>query len=210
MQPGRRLASVCAITVTMTLTAPAAARAQPCPRSTTAWPRTCSPPTRPTGSPARCGSRRASTATATASSTACTSNFTLPKETQTNGLNVPVVYEDSPYFAGTGAASNWLVDHELGAQPPTRGPQAFFTGFDTSPDISNDYESDWLPRGFGVVHSESPGTGHSDGCPSSGGPNETLGATAVIDWLNGRRRAFTTRTGNVAAPPSTGTTARRR
>ena len=61
------------------------------------------------------------------------------------------------------------------------------------------YEAAWLPRGFGVVHSESPGTGHSDGCPTSGGPNETLGATAVIDWLNGRRRRFTTRTGTVLA-----------
>ena len=54
-----------------------------------------------------------------------------------------------------------------------------------------------------MVHAESLGTGRSDGCPSSGGPNETLGATAVIDWLNGRRAAFTTRTGNVAAPAVT-------
>jgi predicted acyl esterase len=71
--------------------------------------------------------------------------------------------------------------------------------FDTSPNISDDYEAEWLPRGFGVVHSESPGTGLSDGCPSSGGPNETHGATAVIDWLNGRRTAFTTRDGATPA-----------
>jgi hypothetical protein len=50
------------------------------------------------------------------------------------------------------------------------------------------------------VHSESPGSGYSDGCPSSGGVNETLGATNVIDWLNGRRKAYTTRTGTVEAP----------
>ena len=127
-------------------------------------------------------------------------NFNLPRETQT-GLDVPVIYEDSPYFAGTGAASNWLVDHELGAQPLARAPQAFFGGSNTSPNISNDYESAWLPRGFGVVHSESPGTGHSDGCPTSGGANETLAATAVIDWLNGRASAFTSRTGATLAPP---------
>ena len=127
-------------------------------------------------------------------------NFSLPRETQT-GLDVPVIYEDSPYFAGTGAASNWLVDHELGAQPPPRAPQAFFAGFNTSPNISNDYEAAWLPRGFGVVHSESPGTGHSDGCPTSGGPNETLAATAVIDWLNGDADAFTTRSGATLAAP---------
>src|SRR5215207_9696832 len=82
-------------------------------------------------------------------------DYSLPHKTQT-GLDVPVIYEDSPYFAGTGAASNWLVDHELGAQPPARSPQAFFSGSNTSPNISDDYEAVWLPRGFGVVHSESP------------------------------------------------------
>ena len=46
-----------------------------------------------------------------------------------------------------------------------------------------------------------PASGYSDGCPTSGGRNETLGATAVIDWLNGRRKAYTTRTGTVEAPP---------
>ena len=49
-----------------------------------------------------------------------------------------------------------------------------------------------MPRGFAVVHSESPGTGNSDGCPNSGAPIETPGATAVIDWLNGRAKGYTT------------------
>ena len=50
-------------------------------------------------------------------------DFTLPRETQTDGLKVPVIYEDSPYYAGTGGARNWLVDHELGAtvDPPRAG-----------------------------------------------------------------------------------------
>jgi predicted acyl esterase len=126
-------------------------------------------------------------------------DYTLPKETATDGLKVPVIYEDSPYFAGTGSARNWLVDHELGATS-SRLAQTFFNGTNTSPNISNDFESTWIPRGFGVVHSESPGTGYSDGCPTSGAPNETLGATAIVDWLNGRRKAYTTRTGDVEAP----------
>jgi predicted acyl esterase len=129
-------------------------------------------------------------------------NFTIPKETQTDGLKVPVIYEDSPYFAGTGAARNWTVDHELGALG-TRGIQPFFNGTNTSPNISNEFESPWLSRGYGVVHSESPGTGYSDGCPTSGGINETQGATVVIDWLNGRRKAFTSRAGTVEAAPVT-------
>ena len=49
--------------------------------------------------------------------------------------------------------------------------------------------------GFAVMHAESPGTGSSTGCPSSGAPVETLGATAVIDWLNGRRKGYTTKAG---------------
>ncbi len=52
-----------------------------------------------------------------------------------------------------------------------------------------------MPRGYAVVHAESPGSGHSDGCTTSGGRNETLGAVAVIDWLNGRAKGYTTRTG---------------
>ena len=51
------------------------------------------------------------------------------------------------------------------------------------------------------MHSESPGSGYSDGCPTSGAPNETLGATAIIDWLNGRKKAYTTRDGTVEAAP---------
>jgi hypothetical protein len=41
---------------------------------------------------------------------------------------------------------------------------------------------------------------------TSGGRNETLGATAIIDWLNGRAKAYTTQTGNVEAPLPTWTT----
>ncbi|HEY6888815.1 MAG TPA: CocE/NonD family hydrolase, partial [Solirubrobacter sp.] len=71
----------------------------------------------------------------------------------------------------------------------------FFNGTNTSPTISTIYESTWVPRGFAVVHSESPGSGNSDGCPNSGAPIETTGATAVIDWLNGRAKGYTTRAG---------------
>src|SRR4051812_4023371 len=129
-------------------------------------------------------------------------DYTIPKETATDGLKVPVIYEDSPYYAGTAPKySNWVVDHELGNPPASRPFAPFFAGTNTSPTISSIYESTWLPRGFGVVHSESPGTGWSTGCPTSGGRNETLGATEVIDWLNGRRKAYTSQTGTVEATP---------
>ena len=120
-----------------------------------------------------------------------------PMETQTDGLKVPVIYEDSPYYADGADVTNWAVDHEIGVPPATRPRAPYFPAGNTSPTISTIYESTWVPRGFAVVHSESPGTGHSDGCPNSGAPIETEGAKAVIDWLNGRAKGYTTRTGNV-------------
>ncbi|TDW22502.1 Xaa-Pro dipeptidyl-peptidase [Kribbella kalugense] len=130
-------------------------------------------------------------------------DFTAPPEVLTQGLKVPVIFEDSPYYAGTADTySNWGVDHELGSPPATRPRAPFWSAFDTSPVISTVYESTWVPRGFAVVHAESPGTGHSDGCPTSGGTNETLAGKAVIDWLNGRARAYTTRDGSTRAVAS--------
>jgi X-Pro dipeptidyl-peptidase len=119
---------------------------------------------------------------------------TRPLQTDTEGLRVPVVYETSPYFSGVGSASPryfWNVRHDLGAEPPRRErmPDIPFAGTRTS--ISGSLVADWVPRGFAVVHSESPGTGQSQGCPTIGGPNETLAPKAVIDWLNGRARGFT-------------------
>ena len=128
-------------------------------------------------------------------------DFTAPSEVVTDGLRVPVVFEDSPYYASTAPLySNWGVDHELGFPPAERPNAPFWAAGSTSPTISTRYESTWVPRGFAVVHAESPGTGHSDGCPTSGGTNETLAAKAVIDWLAGRAPAYTSRDGGELAP----------
>ena len=123
-------------------------------------------------------------------------DITRPPETADPNCNlkVPVIFEDSPYYARLGPSRNWDVDHELGFPPATRAEEPYFNARNTSPIISTIYESTWLPRGYAVVHAESPGTGLSDGCPTSGDTNETLAGVAVIDWLNGRAPAFTTRT----------------
>jgi X-Pro dipeptidyl-peptidase len=127
------------------------------------------------------------------------------QETETIGLKVPVVMEVSPYYGGDVPVVNWDVDHEIG-QPPTFRPTATPTFFDTSPIISNSHVSTWVPRGFAVVHAEGTGTGLSTGCPTTGDPFETLGPKAVIDWLNGRAKAYTTQVGGteVAATWTTG------
>lgn len=127
-------------------------------------------------------------------------DVTRPRQTETEGLKVAVIYESSPYFAGTSGPRNhlWDVRQELGEPPPPRQsqPPVPFQRRPTSPRISNSHVNTWVPRGFAVVHSESPGTGLSQGCPTVGGINESLAPKAVIDWLNGRARGFTTADGN--------------
>ena len=123
------------------------------------------------------------------------------RETATDGLKVPVIMEASPYYAGDVDVVNWAVDHELGFPPATR-PVRAPTVRNTSPTISTSFENAWVPRGFAVMHVEGLGSGKSEGCPTSGGRNETLGPKAVVDWLNGRARAFTTATGDVQATAS--------
>ena len=61
-----------------------------------------------------------------------------------------------------------------------------------------------MPRGYAVVLGESIGTFNSDGCPDIGGPWETLGTKAVIDWLNGRARGFDEAGNQVRADWTTG------
>lgn len=122
-------------------------------------------------------------------------DVTRQKQTDSEGLKVAVVYETSPYFAGIGSTDpkfNWDPHQELGAPSPARTPMPSIQAPDHGHVISNDEVKTWVPRGFAVVHSESPGTGKSQGCPSVGGDNEALAPKAVIDWLNGRAPGYTT------------------
>jgi X-Pro dipeptidyl-peptidase len=117
-----------------------------------------------------------------------------PRQTETEGLRVPAVYETSPYFAGTGPDERqyfWNPRQELGEAPPKRTPMPAIPFKAQRSKISESHLNDWVPRGFAVVHSESPGTGLSRGCVTVGGDNESLAPKAVIDWLNGRARGFT-------------------
>ena len=121
-------------------------------------------------------------------------DVTRPRQTETEGLRLPVIYESSPYFAGTSGQRQflWDVRQEVGAPPPPRTSQPAIVFREGRTRISNSQVNAWVPRGYIVVHSESPGTGLSQGCPTVGGPNESLAPKAVIDWLNGRAKGFTT------------------
>lgn len=122
-------------------------------------------------------------------------SVTRPKQTETEGLKLPVIYESSPYFAGTASGAvpyRWNVRQELNTvpQPRVNAPDIVRRG--QRPVISNSQTRNWVPYGFIVVHSSAPGTGLSQGCPTVGTEIEALAPKAVIDWLNGRAKGYST------------------
>jgi X-Pro dipeptidyl-peptidase len=126
-------------------------------------------------------------------------DVTRPSQTETEGLKLPVIYESSPYFAGTGSSAReylWDIKQELNTVPMERKHIPPIVRRGERPIISNSRTKEWLPYGFIIVHSSAPGTGLSQGCPTVGGDAEVLAPKAVIDWLNGRARGFTTPDGN--------------
>ena len=126
-------------------------------------------------------------------------DVTRPSQTETDGLKLPVIYESSPYYSGVAPdveGGFWDVNHELGKESNKERVHADVVRIGKRPVISKSQVSTWVPRGFIVVHSCSPGTGLSQGSPTVGGENESLAPKAVIDWLNGRAKGFTSPDGN--------------
>jgi X-Pro dipeptidyl-peptidase len=128
-----------------------------------------------------------------------------PGETESQGIKVPVVFEHSPYRGDLGDAVNHNVDLDrlpqevIGKAGAARAATARSNGrarakaraaARTRADLPGQLDNYYVPRGYAVVLGESLGTFDSDGCPDVGGPVETLGTKAVIDWLNGRARGW--------------------
>ncbi|MEU5692728.1 Xaa-Pro dipeptidyl-peptidase [Actinosynnema sp. NPDC020468] len=135
------------------------------------------------------------------------------------GLKVPVVFFNSPYFSGGNEVTNHNVDVELYVPNRHGGLDrrdgsllkadaderiAAAVGPNAGRITSARYEAYFVSRGFAVVYAESLGTGQSTGCPTSGGRNETIGSRSVIDWLNGRASARDADGKNVKATWTTG------
>ncbi|HMO13473.1 MAG TPA: Xaa-Pro dipeptidyl-peptidase [Pirellulaceae bacterium] len=117
-----------------------------------------------------------------------------PKQTDSEGLKLPAIYVTSPYFSGVGSTRSeyfWNPQHELGETPPERGEMPAIPHSKARPGLNDSHTDQWLPRGYILVYSASPGTGLSQGCPTCGGDNEALAPKAVVDWLNGRARGYT-------------------
>ncbi len=105
-----------------------------------------------------------------------------PRETE-HGLRVPVIFQPSPYYAGLNDVPNHDdIDRDSPgarrADGRTRAQEEIlFAGY---------LDNYFVPRGYAVAFADGIGSGGSDGCPSSGGADETQGMKAVVDWLNGR------------------------
>jgi X-Pro dipeptidyl-peptidase len=119
-------------------------------------------------------------------------------------LRVPVILQASPYFGGIRSVPNH-DDVDRGgaavslaaAAPIDRSSTIVFQGY---------LDNYFVPRGYAVAFADSLGTGDSQGCPTAGGRNETLGMKAVVDWFNGRAQAFDASGAPVSASWSTGHT----
>jgi X-Pro dipeptidyl-peptidase len=136
-----------------------------------------------------------------------------PAETDSQGYKVPVVFEHSPYRGDFGEAVNHNVDFEVmpqeyigddGHKRASAAKARARARGRARPDLPGSLDNYYVPRGYAVVLGESIGTFNSDGCPDVGGPWETLGTKAVIDWLNGRARGFDEAGAEVTADWTTG------
>jgi len=140
-----------------------------------------------------------------------------PEATE-RGTKLPVILAASPYSGGTMPYPRYDINVPLfvpGASPAPAPPdppppivsRPYFGNEPPIRDINaGGYAAYFLPRGFISADANSLGTGHSTGCPTIGGPEENLAVKAVIDWLNGRGRAFDTDGAEVKAFWTTGAT----
>ncbi|MFE2261613.1 Xaa-Pro dipeptidyl-peptidase [Streptomyces griseosporeus] len=108
-----------------------------------------------------------------------------PREAARQGRKVPVIMDASPYYSCCG-----------------RGNESQKKTYDAHGDVVQMplfYDNFFVPRGYAFVGVDLAGTNRSDGCVDVGGRSDIQSAKAVIDWLNGRARAYTTRTGTTPA-----------
>ncbi|GGT05335.1 X-Pro dipeptidyl-peptidase [Streptomyces chromofuscus] len=108
-----------------------------------------------------------------------------PREPAQQGRKVPVIMEASPYYSCCG-----------------RGNESQRKTYDAEGDIVRMplyYDNYFVPRGYAFVAVDLAGTNRSDGCVDVGGRSDVQSAKAVVDWLNGRGTAYTTRTGTARA-----------
>lgn len=105
-----------------------------------------------------------------------------PREPARQGRKIPVIMDASPYYSCCG-----------------RGNESQKKTYDADGDVVGMplyYDNYFVPRGYAFVGVDLAGTNRSDGCVDVGGPSGVRSAKAVVDWLNGRAKGYTSRTGS--------------
>ncbi|MCG0065056.1 Xaa-Pro dipeptidyl-peptidase [Streptomyces tricolor] len=105
-----------------------------------------------------------------------------PAEPARQGRKVPVIMDASPYYSCCGRGNE--------SQRKTYDAQGRVVQMPLF------YDNYFVPRGYAFIGVDLTGTNRSAGCVDVGGRSEIQSAKAVIDWLNGRARAYTSRTGD--------------
>src|ERR1044071_9701959 len=66
------------------------------------------------------------------------------------------------------------------------------------------YDNYFLPRGYAYILAQMNGTAYTEnGCPMHGGPGDIAGEKSVVDWLNGRVKAYALKAGTNTTPDLT-------
>ncbi|MEV0581743.1 Xaa-Pro dipeptidyl-peptidase [Nonomuraea sp. NPDC050310] len=104
-------------------------------------------------------------------------------------LEAAAIITASPYLGGGNRVRNHVVDVDRTGRP-LKGLRAPLQSPLTASEPDTYLDDYFVPRGYAVLHVRPLGTAGSTGCPTTGGRPEVAGAKAVIDWLNGRARAF--------------------
>jgi X-Pro dipeptidyl-peptidase len=115
-----------------------------------------------------------------------------PREPAVAGRKIPVIMDASPYYACCGRGNESQKKTYDAAGNPVQFPLF--------------YDNYFVPRGYAFVAVDLAGTNRSDGCDDVGGRSDVQSAKAVVDWLNGRARGYTTRTGSDRARATTWST----
>ncbi len=140
-----------------------------------------------------------------------------PIETE-KGMKVPVIFEVSPYRPVTNddLYITHNVDKDLTISPqsninyedikyipeekavvPPRKIAGKADNAKVEPFEFGEWYNYFIPRGYAVVFSGGIGTLGSEGLVSTGSVDETISTVSIIDWLNGRTKAFTNKTDNI-------------
>ncbi|MFE5035754.1 Xaa-Pro dipeptidyl-peptidase [Streptomyces sp. NPDC056683] len=111
-----------------------------------------------------------------------------PSEPAAQGRKVPVIMDASPYYSCCG-----------------RGNESQLKTYDAGGNVVQMplfYDNYFVPRGYAFVGVDLAGTNRSDGCVDVGGRSDIQSAKAVVDWLNGRAKAYSSRTGTTTVKAS--------